>query len=489
MAEIVLTADRTMKSDYHGREFLGFGATSPAVGVPEFIFSWLFFPKMKGLNGVAPQAPYGLRKIEAKLMEDGFDVVTIPPHSIGKYTDDMKVMLITGHDYLGLGPPSTTFASLLKKEPMNAVSFKRFMTSPDMRKAKKNGVRVIVGGPGTWQFKVRESYLEKFGIDCVVEGEAENVISNLVKRALEGEELPKFVNGDDYYPTVDEIPEIKNPSINGLVEIGRGCPKGCSFCSVTRKPIRWYPLEKIRREIEVNVRSGIKVGILHSDDVFLYGSKSFIPNENKIFDLISLASSHYSKLALSHVSLASVVYLKNLMPVLADTILSSQPFWGAEVGIETGSVRLAEIIMKNKARPFDVSRWPELVGEAFGIMHDCRMIPAATLIVGLPEETEEDILKTIELVENLRDYRSLIVPLFFVPLGLLKKNDWFLARDIREEHIELLKICLKHDMRWAKDITREYFDGMWYSPILKMGFKLFFRGVERLFRKYGIPVQ
>jgi radical SAM superfamily enzyme YgiQ (UPF0313 family) len=30
------------------------------------------------------------------------------------------------------------------------------------------------------------------------------------------------------------------------------------------------------------------------------------------------------------------------------------------------------------------------------------MIPACTLIVGVPEETENDLIKTIELVEDLK---------------------------------------------------------------------------------------
>ena len=158
------------------------------------------------------------------------------------------------------------------------------------------------------------------------------------------------------------------------------------------------------------------------------------------------------------------------------------------MGIETGSIRLAKQIMKNKAKPYNVENWKEIVIEAFGIMHDHNMIPAGTLIIGIPGETADDIYETIELIEDLKDYRSLIVPLFFVPLGLLKNEDWFLANNMRDEHIDLLKTCLKHDMRWVKKITPEYFSGMWYAPILKLAFWMFFRGVGRLFRKYNIPL-
>jgi len=32
--EIVLTVDRSMMSNHHGKEFLGFMATGPAMGIP-----------------------------------------------------------------------------------------------------------------------------------------------------------------------------------------------------------------------------------------------------------------------------------------------------------------------------------------------------------------------------------------------------------------------------------------------------------------------
>ena len=60
-----------------------------------------------------------------------------------------------------------------------------------LRRQKRTGLKVIVGGPGAWQFKYREKAVKDFGIDCVVEGEAENVIGKLVNAAMNGEEIPR----------------------------------------------------------------------------------------------------------------------------------------------------------------------------------------------------------------------------------------------------------------------------------------------------------
>jgi len=133
-----------------------------------------------------------------------------------------------------------------------------------------------------------------------------------------------------------------------------------------------------------------------------------------------------------------------------------QDFIGVEVGIETGSPELAKKIMPAKAKPYDVEDWPEIVIDAFEIMHENNIIPAATIIVGLPDETEIDVIKTIDLIERLRDYRSLIVPMYFVPMGAFKDKDWF-REDVKGVYAELARVCLKHNVYWIKKLVNTYF--------------------------------
>ena len=58
-------------------------------------------------------------------------------------------------------------------------------------------------------------------------------------------------------------------------------------------------------------------------------------------------------------------------------------------------------------------------------LNDNNWYPLATLIIGLPDEKEEDVLQTLELMDKLKDYNAFYVPLFFVPLEncvLMKKK-------------------------------------------------------------------
>jgi len=156
-----------------------------------------------------------------------------------------------------------------------------------------------------------------------------------------------------------------------------------------------------------------------------------------------------------------------------------QTWWGAEMGIETGSPRLVKVAMPAKSKPFKPEEWPEVVKTAAGVMNDNNMIPACTLITGLPQETVEDTLKTIELMEDLKDFKSLIVPLFFVPMGQLKDKDWFKYEELTDLQKELMVICFRHDVKWAKEMLEWYVAWKWYSPLMKWLYKLFIWLVER----------
>lgn len=475
MTDILLTADKTLMSNYHDNEFLGFGTCAPPNFIPEWLFSYLFFPPLKAKKGIPTTAPYGLRKTEAQLKKEGFDVLTVTPDAVRNRLPDAKVLGVYTMDPFGLGPASSTLAALFKKEPYLAKHFEQLISNPAIKKAKQKGLKILVGGPGAWQFKYREKTVKDFEIDCVVEGETENIIGKLCKAAICGQEIPRFYETSaGEVPTIDEIPNITRPSINGLIEIGRGCCRGCQFCNVTLRPLRWYPIEKIEHEMAVNLNSGCVDEIcLHAEDVMLYGSSNTVPNEEKLLSLHEKVMRKCGSLSWSHCSLAAVAANPKLFHDVSEIILQRQPFWGVEVGIETGSADIARKIMPAKAHPFNPDNWREVVVEAMGIMHDNKLVPAGTIIVGLPEEKQEDIIRTQELMDDLKCMRSLIVPLFFVPLGRLKGEDWFRETKLSKQHRELMIQCAEHDFYWVDNLLDWVFTGKWYSRVLREAYRGF----------------
>ncbi|MGB9785974.1 MAG: B12-binding domain-containing radical SAM protein [Infirmifilum uzonense] len=489
MLDVVITTDRTMMTNHHRKEFLGFFTTAPPVGLPERAWMWLSAPKPKvDRLGRPIEAPYGLRKIEAKLQEAGFNAAIIDPDHLDKYLKSARLLMVGHHDYFAMNSPSVEWWAITGEEPVNSRSFKRLMRRKSIREAKRNGLKIIAGGPAAWQWLWRTEYWREFGVDTVIDGEAERVIVDITRKALEGEELPAYLYvGPEDAPSIDEIPEIKGASVNGFVEIMRGCPRRCRFCPVTLRPVRYYPLEKIEKELQVNVKAGIRSGVLHSEDVLLYGARGIEPNPDAILKLHTLVKKYYRTVAWSHVTLAGVKYaeekyrlITNLTEILYD---EHQDWLGVQVGLETGSRRLARIIMPGKAAPYPIEKWHEVVGDALAIMHDNRIVPALTLILGVPGETEEDLIETSELIDNIKDYRSLIVPMFFVPLGYLKDREGFIRDRITEAHLEVMWRALNHSLRWGEDIAfNMYLRSPKYLPV-RILFKAFLMYVKARVRE------
>ena len=75
------------------------------------------------------------------------------------------------------------------KEPVNAAEFRRLITHPAIRKHKDH-LKVIVGGPGSWQIE-KKNLQDAWGIDCIVDGEAEEIVVPLFESAIRGEPLPR----------------------------------------------------------------------------------------------------------------------------------------------------------------------------------------------------------------------------------------------------------------------------------------------------------
>ncbi len=469
--DIIITVDRSMMTNHHGKEFIGFMTTAPPVGLPDRIWTWIAEPPIKtDEKGRPAEAPYGLRKIEAALQNAGFNAEIIDPDHIIRYVETAKAVFIGHHDYFGFCPPSSEWWLVTGEEPINRRTFLAFMKRVARAKKELNPeLKIVVGGPSSWQWLYVPEYLREFMVDTVVEGEGEKAAVYLAEKIMSGEKLPRYIMvGPEDSPRLDEIPVIKAASVNGLVEIMRGCPRRCKFCSVTLRPLRFIPLDMIEKELQVNVRAGIKGGIVHSEDVLLYGAKGVIPNPDALIKLHTLVKKYYKTFTWSHAALSTVLVAEERFKLITrlKEIMGEQDYFGFQTGIETGSPRLAREIMPAKAAPYPAEKWPEIVEEAFKLLHEKRIIPAATLIVGLPGETPDDVIRTIELIERLKPYRSLIVPMFFVPMGALRKSDWFKAVNVTREHAELMLVVLRHSVYWAKDIVNKfYLNKMRHAPL------------------------
>jgi radical SAM superfamily enzyme YgiQ (UPF0313 family) len=488
--KVVLTADRTLMSPYRGISLASFFGCAPAIDVnrdhnsfwyhifgnqvtPRMLFDFICNP-IPHSNGLANYAPYGLRKVEASLVRDGYsreDVVVAHPDHVEKFIGPGTEVVGTYEmDPLGMGPVTMTFTYGRKQ-----MSFDEFY-SRDLHlriKAAKerNGsnAKVIAGASGTWQYNYDPSKIEEYGLYGIVEGDmggigpemdgaggmffdalinGEMETANPFKKNKFKVEIKEFNRDSQKYhgrfihyweePSVEEIPTIINPSMHGMVEVMRGCGRGCKFCDVTLRPLRYYPVEKVQQEIKINMKyGGAKNAWVHSDDIFVYGmnprtTKNMQPNREALEELFKgIMATGIEHTNPTHGTLAGAIADERLIPNISKTIKASPDnHIGIQCGFETGSIRLIGKYADRKLAPFKPSEWHWVVKKAVKTLNENYWVPAFTLIMGLDNnETAEDSWDTIQLIHELEteqpNSKFTTTPLTFVPIGLLEKAQFY----------------------------------------------------------------
>ncbi|MEM1944883.1 MAG: radical SAM protein [Nitrososphaerota archaeon] len=445
--KIVLTGETAIMSDYGGDTVVGFISALPEQWIRGLVEQRLF-PTRSDAHGRMYMAPYGLCKVEATLLDHGFtrdEVIIADPRKLDRVIGpETKVLGITTMDPMGVSYGVGIVNLMLKALgikfnglPYISRSFFDVVLHPEVRKYRP---KIVVGGPAAWQFIDTGTHYP-LGVDTVFEGEFEHEGWNLIKMAVDGRPLPKVYRG--MTPSVDEIPVIKTPSIGGIVEISRGCGRGCKFCTPTL--LRWVsmPLDLIEKEVLVNIRNGANHIGLHSEEFFKYGSRDlFRPAREPVLSLLrrverlvkEKSCGRDVRITTDFTTAVSVVTDPQLVAQAAEYINPGNSYSFIEMGIETGSPRLIDIIMPGKVKPFKASEYPDIVEQAIGVLN--RWVVCGTIVMNFPGEREEDLTRSIELVERLKHYKVLIWTLPFIPMGGLRRTGWSIIETIFKDHLK-----------------------------------------------------
>lgn len=463
--KVVITCDRTMASNYHGLMFLGFSACIPTGMFPDWLYYPIFCPTAPSdKEGRLLKANYGMRKIEAALIAKGFkreDVIVAHPDHLDKVIGpETEILSISSNDPLGIGPATSTFTELWGGEGRMAQKLRQLIKSKPVQTHKPF---IFLGGPGAWQFSVKPEKQKEYGIGCTVIGEGEVTAPKLFKKVLEGktDEIKAVENGE-FCPDED-IADILGGSITGLIEVTRGCARSCAFCVPTVRKVRSRPHENVLNEIKVNIASGTNGALLHGEDILLYKSDGLKVNSEAVVDLFKTVTNApgVKWVGASHASLSSAASAPEAVKGISEVLKwgsKEHPSGYFQVGIETGSPRLIDKHMRGKAYPYPPEEWPDVVREGMKVLHENNIVSSATMILGLPGEEEEDIQKSIDLVDSLRGYKSIIVPLLFTAMetSRLEYTKSLYKHELTTKHHELLAKCWDHNLDWLPAIWKMY---------------------------------
>jgi len=226
----------------------------------------------------------------------------------------------------------------------------------------------------------------------------------------------------------------------------------------------------------VNLEAGQRDIILHSEDFFSYGYGKSGPDQRMILDLVKAVKKLEPKtIDVSHLSLASVYQNQDLLRRVSEIVGvgSDQNHMSAWIGIESGSCRILKMHMPNKARPAEIENWPQIVRDCYCLFAEESWLPVASLVLGMPGERAEDVIKTTELVESLMDYTGLMLPLFFTTIADTKLggSKGFSRQDALPEHWQLVGLCLEYNLRHLKKLHRLYQERMTAGPGVHLALK------------------
>jgi len=185
--------------------------------------------------------------------------------------------------------------------------------------------------------------------------------------------------------TFSKIEFIDKPVIHFPIQTARGCPHKCTFCinPILREGYRTFSIKKVMKHLNELIK---KLNI----NYIVFRDENFFVDRNRVIEFCK-------KLKDLKIEWRSCIRADYFDEKIDDSVLQLMKESGCRVfliGAESGS----DIILKKIKKDITVK---QIIFSA----KQCNkhgIIPIYSFIVGLPGETKKDMLKTVNLIKNLK---------------------------------------------------------------------------------------
>ena len=319
--------------------------------------------------------PLGLLYVAAYLEKHGVSVRVLDPLSQGR------------EDYFSRSPYTgiTCMTNQFQKAKQIA------------RKVKKENPETVTVFGGVHPSVATEEAVADPNIDVVIVGEGETAMLRILK-----ERIRKGIVHGETVRDLDQVPFPARHLVNmdwylrrdGTVVsewlratsmlTSRGCPFNCYFCINSKREmfgrtVRYHSPEYVEKEVEELVSKYGVEGIYFADD-------HFTSNKERLKEICA----RIKRFGLKWNCMTRVDALnRQTLEVMKDSGCVSIGF-----GVESGSQRVLNALNKN-AKVEDAIK-------GFDLCHEVGVKTWASIIIGNPEETKEDIELTDRLLERIK---------------------------------------------------------------------------------------
>ncbi len=318
---------------------------------------------------------------------------------------------------------------------------------------KKNNKNLKVGVLGCMAERLKDKFLiEEKIVDLVVGPDAYRDIPNLLKEIEDGNDAVNvLLSKEETYADINPS-RFNTNGINAFVSITRGCDNMCTFCIVpfTRGRERSRDPKTILNEINELVENGYKEITLLGQNVDSYlwyggGLKKDYIKASKIQKQTSINFSKLLELVAKSFPNTRIRFTTSNPQDMDDDVLYTMAKYinicnHIHLPVQSGS----DEILNKMNRKHTVFEYLHLVKKIKRILPDCSI--SQDMITGFPDETEDDHLATLNLMDNVKYDFGFMFKYSERPgtLAARKLNDNVPEKIKKRRLSEIIDLQLKH---------------------------------------------
>ena len=189
------------------------------------------------------------------------------------------------------------------------------------------------------------------------------------------------------------VAKVTDDSLIHIIQICEGCLGACTFCCTrfARGPLNSYPISDIVDEAKQAIENGACEIQLTAQDTAAFGRDTGEKLSDLIKEVANLDGDFRVRVGMMHP--------KNILDSvdeIIEAIKLPKVYNFIHLPIQSGSDK----VLKEMRRGHTIDQYLEIVDRFKSEIPDLTL--ATDIIVGYPTETDDDFLKTVDLLENVR---------------------------------------------------------------------------------------